>query len=197
MIVEARLQTRTRLLGLLPLTLFILHFLYYARYGGLSYICWVCNLGNLLLAVGLLFGRPELIRVAVFWLIPGLPLWLWFTVLQGGWLLTSALSHIGGLITGLLALKQVGAGKRTWIFALGWFLLLQLLSRSLTPPELNVNIAHEVYPGWEDNFAGYWTFWLASTGLATVGCWALGIVLWSIFPPPPAQPVSRARPHCG
>ena len=43
------------------------------------------------------------IAVGVFWLIPGLPLWIWFTVMKGGWLFTSSLSHLGGLLIGVTA----------------------------------------------------------------------------------------------
>jgi hypothetical protein len=63
---------RRRILGLLALTFFSLHTFYYLWRGGLSHMLWMCNIGNLLLSIGLLFNWAILIRIAVFWLIPGL-----------------------------------------------------------------------------------------------------------------------------
>jgi hypothetical protein len=44
----------------------------------------MCNIGNLVLASGLFLARPLLIRVALIWLLPSLPIWLWFVV-RPGW----------------------------------------------------------------------------------------------------------------
>jgi hypothetical protein len=51
-------------------------------------------------------------------------------------------------------------GKYSWLYALTWFLLLQQVTRLFTPPELNINLAHSIYPGWEGLFSGYWQYWL-------------------------------------
>ncbi|HXG64369.1 MAG TPA: hypothetical protein VNO70_04630 [Blastocatellia bacterium] len=174
---------RFRLLGILPLIFFFFHALFYWRHGGLAHLLWMCNTGNLLLSGGLLFGSPLLIRVAGIWLIPGLLLWGWFVVMQGGWLLTSGFAHIGGLAVGLLAMSRVRADNSTWLYALGWYLLLQQVSRMVTAPELNVNVAHRIYDGWEQTFRGYWEFWLATTVTVAVGLWLLGALLLELWPP--------------
>ncbi len=187
MIAEDRLTSRFRLLGLLPLGFFLVHALYYVYHGGLSHLLWMCNIGNLVLAMGLLLGRPALIRLAVFWLIPGLPLWIWFMVMKGGWLLTSTFSHVGGLVVGLMALKKVRADRSTWLYAVAWYLFLQVICRLFTPAELNVNVAHKVYSGWENAFSRYWQFWLATTLLTTAGSWIEGQILLKLVPPPKSR----------
>ncbi len=184
---------RFRLLGLLPLSFFLIHSLYYVRHGGLSHMLWMCNIGNLVLAIGLLLDQPSLIRLAVFWLIPGLPLWIWFLVMRGGWLLTSTFSHVGGSIVGLVAIQRVGCDRRAWFYAFAWFLLVQQICRMVTPSELNVNVAHRVYPGWENVFSTYWQFWLASTLVAGVGLWIMGILLSKVSPAERAANIRNRR----
>ena len=47
------LTLRFRLLGLLPLVFFLAQTIHYRRVGGMGNLLWMCNLGNLLLAIGL------------------------------------------------------------------------------------------------------------------------------------------------
>jgi len=160
----------------------------------------MCNIGNLVLAIGLLLNLPAVSRVAVTWLIPGLGLWFWFVVMQGGWLLTSGFAHIGGLLVGLVAMYKVRADSRTWLYALVWYLLLQQISRMTTPPELNVNVAHRIYTGWEDTFGTYWEFWLLTTIIVAAGLWVLGVILVKLWPPyeitsPALADASQQRQH--
>jgi hypothetical protein len=180
---DHHLTARFRWLGLLPLIFFLAHGLYYVRHGGLGYLLWMCNIGNLVLAIGLFLGRPVIIRLAVFWLIPGLPLWIWYMVLRGGWLLTSTFTHVGGLVVGLFALSKIRADRRAWLYAFAWYLLAQQISRLTTPAELNVNAAHRIYTGWENVFNAYWQFWLLSTLMVGVGLWVMGLMLLKLWPP--------------
>lgn len=177
------LTIQARLVGFLPLSFFLIHSFYYLRHGGLSHMLWMCNIGNLLLGLGLLFDQPTLIRVAVFWLIPGLPLWIWFMAIRGGWLLTSSLAHVGGLIVGLFALTKVRTGRHTWLYATAWFLMIQQVCRLMTPAELNVNVAHRIFSGWETVFSTYGQFWIATTLAVVCGSWLLGFILLKLLPP--------------
>ena len=43
----------------------------------------MCNIGNLLLAIGLFLNHRELIRAAAIWMIPGLGIWFWYVWLSG------------------------------------------------------------------------------------------------------------------
>jgi type II secretory pathway component PulL len=69
-----------------------------------------------------------------------------------------------------------------WRYALGWYLLVQLISRVLTPANLNVNIAHYVDPRWQQTFNAYWKFWLVATLLAAILLWTIGTALHRIWP---------------
>jgi hypothetical protein len=186
---EALLTTRQRLAGLLPLIFFLIHALYYVRHGGLGHILWMCNISNLLLAAGILLNQPRLVRAAVLWLILGLPLWLYFVVLRGEWLLTSSLAHVGGLAVGLFALAKVRADRWSWLCAcaFAWFLFLQQVCRWVTPAELNVNVAHRIYSGWEQVFSAYWQFWLATAAAVGTGLWVMGTILSKLLPSPPVR----------
>jgi hypothetical protein len=177
------LTSRFRLLGLLPLLFFILHANYYLHAGGLSHLLWMCNIGNVLLAFGLLLGRPALIRIAVVWLLPGLPIWLWFVVRPGWWILTSFFAHAGGLIVGLIALQRVRASRWTWLQAFVWFLVIQEVCRLFIPPELNVNGAHRIFPEFEPLFGAYWQFWVVGSLVVSVGLWVIGFAFLKLFPP--------------
>jgi hypothetical protein len=77
-----QLTLRFRLLGLLPLIFFLAQTLHYWRVGGMGYLLYMCNVGNLLLAVGLFFGRTELIRAAAIWTIRGLVILILYVVLE-------------------------------------------------------------------------------------------------------------------
>jgi hypothetical protein len=173
----------TRLLGLLPLAFFLAHLSYYWRNGGLEQMLWICTVSNLALAVGLFCGARWIIRLAVLWLIPGLPLWLYYLAVNGGWLITSFLTHVGALTVGVVALHRVRANRWTWLHASLYFLLIQQLTRMLTTPESNVNVAHSVYPGWETLFSGYLQYWLATTSSVVAGLWFPGMIILRLFPP--------------
>src|SRR5882762_5615159 len=70
------LTLRFRLLSLLPVLFFLAQTVHYWRVGGMGNLLWMCNVGNLGLAIGLLFARRELIRAAAIWTIPGLIIWI-------------------------------------------------------------------------------------------------------------------------
>ena len=185
--VRQNVAAKLRLLGLLPLAFFIAHLSFYWRNGGMENMFWMCNVANLALAAGLFLGVCWLIRIAVLWLIPGLPLWLYYVAVNGGWLVTSFFTHIGGLMVGLFVLYKVGAGRWTWLHGFVLFLIVQQASRTLTLPQSNVNIAHAVDPAWAGVFSRYSWYWLATTLTVAACLWGLGLILLKLFP-------SRATP---
>jgi len=181
-------RTKTRLLGLLPLFFFIAQGIHYWRINQLGHMLWMCNIGNLVLALGLFFEKPLLVRVAAIWTIPGLFVWFVYVVLAWGVFLTSTLAHIGGLAVATIALKTYRMDRNSWLYAFGWSLLMQLLSRFLTPPELNVNLTHFVQPGWERTFTSFWTFWLVLTFATAVVLWLSGLLWRTLCPAVAANP---------
>src|SRR5215208_1164837 len=175
-------RTRPRLLGLLPLMFFVAQGVHYWNIGQLGHLLWMCNVGNLLLALGLFLERPVVVRLAAIWMIPGLIVWFLYVVLAWGVFLTSTLAHVGGLTVALIALSKVGMDRTTWRWAFGWYLVIQLLSRFVTPSDLNVNLAHAMQPGWERTFGSYWIFWLILTLVTAAVLWLSGMLFWSIWP---------------
>jgi hypothetical protein len=156
---------------------------------------WMCNIGNLLLALGLFFEQAMLIRVAVIWMVPGLVVWAAYVVPTWGMLLTgrfsytellgvasSTLAHLGGFTVGMVVLRRVKMDGKAWLYAFLWYFVVQLLSRLVTPAAMNVNLSHSIQPGWEQTFSSYWKFWFVLTVLIGVGLWVLGLLLRLFWP---------------
>lgn len=171
-----------RLIGILPLIFFLAQGIHYWRIDQLGHMLWMCNIGNFLLAIGLFLDNRWLMRIAIIWTIPGLMIWFIYVVLAWGIFLTSTLAHVGGLAVGIFVLRKIGMDRRTWLYAFGWYLLVQFLSRLITSPELNVNLAHKIQPGWEQPFGSYWQFWLVLTFVTGFVLWALDWGFQRIWP---------------
>lgn len=171
-----------RLLGILPLAFFLAQAIHYWKINELGHMLWMCNIGNLLLAIGLFLNHARLIRVAVIWMIPGLVVWFIYVVLDWGLVTSSILAHVGGIIVGLLAIRTVRMDRSSWLYGLAWYLVIQLLSHFITPAEMNVNVSHSVYPGWQATFNSYWKFWFVLTLLTAVVLWLLNVVLYKLWP---------------
>jgi hypothetical protein len=173
---------RFRLLGIFPLVFFFAQAEHYWRINQLGHMLWMCNIGDLLLAIGLFFKQPVLIRIAGIWMVPGFVIWFRFVVLEWGLFLSSVLAHVGGLLVGAIALKRVGMDRRAWLYAFAWYLLIQILSRVLTSADLNVNLAHRIQPGFEQVFRSYWLFWLTGVLATALVLWVLGLMLARLWP---------------
>jgi len=180
-----------RLLGLLPLLFFVAQGIHYWRINQLGHMLWMCNIGNLLLAIGLFLENALLIRIAIIWMIPGFVVWFLYVVMAWGIFFSSTLAHVGGIVVGMIALRKVGMDRRAWLYAFGWYLLIQLLSRLLTSSDLNVNLSHRIQSGWEQTFSAYWQFWLALTLATATILWAIGSMLWKV------RPASYSGKHLG
>jgi len=183
---KARTNLRFRLIGFLPLIFFLAQAIHYWRINELGHMLWMCNIGNLLLALGLFLNRPLLMRVAVIWLIPGLVVWFLYVALAWGLVLSSTFAHVGGIAVGMVALKKVRMDRVAWLYALGWYLVIQLVSRLITPVALNVNVSHTIDPGWQQTFGSYWQFWVVLTVTTAILLWLIGIVLHKLWPANPA-----------
>ena len=84
--------TRQQLLGFFPLAFFTAQALHYWQINQLGHMLWMCNIGNLLLAIGLFTEQSLLIRVAVIWMVPGVLVWFAYVVPTWGMLLTGKFS---------------------------------------------------------------------------------------------------------
>jgi hypothetical protein len=188
-------KTRLRRLGFLPLAFFFLQAIHYWQINELGNILWMCNIGNLILALGLLLEKPLLVRVAVVWMVPGLIVWCiyvvptWGTLLAGRFtwgelfaVFASTMAHFGGITIGLVALNKVRMAVNVWSYVFGWYLIMQLVSRLLSPRSMNVNLAHRVQDGFENSFSVYWKFWLVLTILVAIGAWLIVFGFHRVWP---------------
>ncbi len=175
-------DSRFRALGVLPLLFFLAQGVHYWRINELDHMLWMCNIGNLLLALGLFFKEPRMIRAAAIWTIPGLVAWLLYVVPTWGVVLASVLAHVGGLVVGLVALRRVGVERGAWLYALGWYFVVQLISRLITRVDLNVNVSQGMYSGWDRTFNAYWKFWLVLSLLVAMVLWIITSLLNKLWP---------------
>jgi hypothetical protein len=176
---------RFRLLGVLPLAFFLSRVIEYVRVGTPEHILWSCHISNLLLAIGIFFAHPTLIRIASFWLILGIGPWIADMVVSSLITPVSIFSHLGGFVMGIIALQHVRTKRWSWVLSLLYFLVLQQLSRLLTPPEniyMNVNVAHFAYGPFKDWFSSYWQYWIVNTILTAAVLWAIELVMIKVFP---------------
>ena len=182
-----------RWLGLLPLIFFIAQAVHYWRINELGHMLWMCNIGNLILALGLFLDKPALVRLSGIWMVPGIVVWFLYVVLAWGVFLTSTLAHVGGLVVATIALKWYRMERGSWRHAFGWYLAIQLISRFVTPPAFNVNLAHTVASGWERTFQSYWSFWLVLTAITAATLWISGMILWAIWRPKVAETLATGE----
>jgi len=176
--------TRFRFLGVLPLLFFlarVIHYTYIAKTP--EQILWSCHISNLMMAIGLFCAWPWLIRIAVFWQILGLPPWVLDMIANKDITLISIFTHLGGFVVAIIAIRQVGAKRGSWIPSLIYFLILQQITRWLTVPGpyTNVNVAHFAYGQWV-LFSSYWKYWVVNTALAAVTLLVIEFVLLKLFP---------------
>jgi len=177
--------SRFRLLGLLPLCFFISRAIEYVVIAKTpEQMLWSCHVSNLMLAVGMFLGNPLLIRVAVFWQILGLPPWIMDAVVSGMIKPVSIFSHLGGSIVAIIAIRQVGAKRWSWVPSLIYFVVLQQITRLLTDPGpyTNVNVAHFAYGPMKDWFAVYWKYWVVNTSIVALTLIILEFVFLWLFP---------------
>lgn len=184
-----------RLLGFLPLLFFFAQASHYWQINQLGHMLWMCNIGNLLLAVGIFFEQALLIRVAVIWSLPGLVVWGLYVVPTWGLLVTgrmslsefyavvsSTLAHVGGVAVGILVLRRVRMNGGAWLYAFVWYLMVQGASRLFTPVALNVNLSQRVQDGWETSFSSYLKFWLVLSAAVAACLWLLCLLLNRLWP---------------
>jgi len=169
-------------LAILPALFFVAYFAAAFERGRAADSLWMCHVSNLILAAGILTNRPRVIGLAVAWIVLGIPLWAFDLWRAGGTSLVSVLSHLGGLAVGLYALSLVRISFNPWLPALLLYLIVQQLCRWLTPAEMNVNLAHRAYEGWEGLPGGYGAYWLGLAAAAALALWGIGRLLMILFP---------------
>jgi hypothetical protein len=145
-----------RLLGAATLLLALLHMLVHVLEGAPWDVLWACIVGAALAGLGLAVRSAWVCAVGAAWSLLGLPLWLVGLCTGGERLWATTLgTHVLGPIAGLVGVRALGVPRGAWLASLLGLVLLQHLCRLVTPPAANVNLAHAVYPGFEEAFPSY------------------------------------------
>jgi hypothetical protein len=173
---------RFRLIGVLPVIIFIARLIQYIQVGAPDWIAANCHNANLMLGLGMIFRAPLLIRMAAIWLVIGLPMWIIDAVVSRELWLSSIYSHLGGFLIALYAIRKTRSTGKSWMPALVWFAFLQLVTRYTTAPELNVNIAHSPYELVKEWFPSYWAFWPVCLAIVTAMVWIVEHTLLTLYP---------------
>jgi hypothetical protein len=130
---------------------------------------WTCNMACASLGVGCLLSSRRAVAVGTAWLTYGLPIWIIGLASGNDLVATSVVVHVGGVLAGTLAIRELGFPAGTWWRSTAWLVLLLFVTRIATPPHENVNLVFAVYRGWETLFPtwrGYFVFLLV-TGTLT------------------------------
>ncbi len=140
-------------------------------FDSLPEMLWSCHVASTLLAVSILLGWRT--GVAAGWLFHlgiGLPAWAVEIVVTRGTfggaavighlLATSILVHALPLVAGAVWLQFPRAPLPRRAIALAWLIQIGLIpiSRVLTPPNLNINLAHGIWPSVSGMFSRLWLF---------------------------------------
>jgi hypothetical protein len=108
-----------------------------------------------MLALGCFAKSSRLCASALMFLAYGTPFWAVDLATGASMIPTSPLVHVGGPIIAILAVRRLGCARWSWAFAAAASALLLLVSRIVTPPAANVNLAFRVDRGWERFFPSH------------------------------------------
>lgn len=157
------------LLGALALLFYVAHAGYHVHRGTAGDLFWACNVACPMLALGC-FARARLLCVAALcWLAYGLPMWILDVVTGGDFVPTSILTHVGGAVLAVLAVRRLGWPRFAWAFASAATLLLLAVTRLVGSPARNANLAFRVHDGWDRWFPSHGAYlammWLGSAAV--------------------------------
>jgi hypothetical protein len=138
--------TRTRWLGAMGLSLYAAHAGRRALLGHPEHLLWMCHVGVLMIATGLLARAASLNALGTEWLVAGVPLWLADLAAGGEFVPTSVFTHGGGLVLGLAGLRCLGLPRGVWWKSALVLVALAAVSRLVTPAYDDVNLAFSALP---------------------------------------------------
>lgn len=163
--------------GALAIAFFLIHAAALVHAGEYYHIIWSCHLGCLIVGIGLLNRLPWLYAIGFFWLTMGVPLWLLNVLTSHDFMLTSTLSHIGGIIIAVYGLRFEKMPRFSWAAATAGLAVLGFVSRLVTPQQANVNLSFAVWQGWEDKFPSYFWYVVMLLTIAAFTFWILELVV--------------------
>ncbi len=175
-------QLGGRWLGLLPIAFFVIHGSRHVIAGHSYELLWLCTVSCFLVGAGILTGTVRLTAAAALWLPLGTLLWIFDALRTRDWMVTSALTHLGGLVVAVVWLRQTGFPAGSFALATAIGIFLQLASRYLSPYQANVNVSQFIYPGSEAYFPSYRAYWLAIWLVVVAIFWMVERVALRLLP---------------
>ncbi|RMG06772.1 MAG: hypothetical protein D6731_25050 [Planctomycetota bacterium] len=158
-------------LAFLAYSFYAAHATYFLWVGRPENLLWGCHLAVLGVGTGLLLRVPLFAGMGMISLLWGVPLWLLDVFTGGEFLPTSVLTHVGGALLGLVALRRLGIPRGTWWVLWATTVGLVFFSRLFSRLHENVNLCWGPPPGW-DALPGYPTFGALLFGGAALTFWA-------------------------
>lgn len=147
-------------------------------------LLWACHLAPLILAVGCALGSARITSVAVTWTAIGAPLWLG-NLLAAGELpeATPTLVHVGTLALAIAAVRTLGWDHGAWWRASLAIYALAALTRLVPAAERDdVNLVFRVWPGLEEVFPEYASFFAFGVVSIPIVFWVVGHIFERIAP---------------
>jgi hypothetical protein len=164
-------------LGLLSLASFAVHAWHFVVRRQEANLLWFCHLAALAVGVALLARAPTWNAIGLLWLCVGIPCWLLYLASGGELMAGSVLTHGVGFGAGLFGVRRLGLPAGAWWKAVLALALVFALTRAVTPPAANVNLAFAIWPGWETWFPSH----VAYIAVLTVASIAVFVaVTWTL-----------------
>lgn len=164
-------MTRRLLWALVVLGACALHAAHKLEHGLFAEMLWACHVASLAIGLGILLHRTWLVAVGtLFHVAVGAPAYVLDLIVLRTTTPTSVLIHVLPPLAGLVLLRRGSPWPRwTPVAAGSLYLVLIPISRWLTEPALNVNLAFRPWAPLASLTASPWLTWLGNiAGIALV-----------------------------
>jgi len=145
----------SRILGSFAILCYAIHASAHLTRGEPQDLLWACHVAAVLVGFGLVTGSATLNAIGLLWSCFGTPLWILDLATGGEWIPTALLTHAAAIAFGLTGVQRLGMPRGAALTALAAYLPLWAITRAVTPPWANVNVAFSVYQGWQKWFTSY------------------------------------------
>lgn len=183
---DAAPVARSRTAGAAMLAIWLFHAWEHTRHGTLWELFWACNMSVLFTGFAAVAGWQRGIGMGVCMLAFGAPLWIIDLISTGDFYFGSLLTHFGVPLLGVWSLRPTGWPAGTTLPATAVLIGFMLLSRLVTPPEMNINLVFRIYPGWEHLFPNHAAYLGFLAGIGTGLFWLTGAALGRLLKRPDA-----------
>ncbi len=157
---------RDRALALLVLVAMALHTYFKFRWGTMSELLWGCNVASFVIILGLWLRAPHLVGAGFLWHIcVGEPGYVYGVVQTGHTHWVSVVVHSLPTVAAFFSLRRTGLPKSAPYLAFLMFVALVPISHYLTPPSLNINLAHQRVWFLQQHFPGNWDYRFAFSAI--------------------------------